>query len=259
MDAWQRDVHAAVGRGLSATGAGVGLFGPGADCCGALAEHAGLRRALAKTGDKVGLTLEGLGQPEVLARMSELQHIMNSLCQAVEDHATREDMILDSLKKGLKKGGGGIVADELVELIDTAIYKEVASQSWYLAGMKAAGDPGAKALMGELATQEAGHADRLKALRERGTGRLRARAPEVADLRLSEYLLGAYTLEGAGLEDTLIFAIGREQESMVFYSQMMGVLVSRPAKRLAAALAREELSHKLKLEILFDDLFYREG
>jgi len=42
MDAWQRDVHAAVVRVLSATGAGVGLFGPGADCCGALAEHAGL-------------------------------------------------------------------------------------------------------------------------------------------------------------------------------------------------------------------------
>lgn len=42
MDAWQRDVHAAVVQVLSATGAGVGLLGPGADCCGALAEHAGL-------------------------------------------------------------------------------------------------------------------------------------------------------------------------------------------------------------------------
>jgi glycolate oxidase iron-sulfur subunit len=42
MDAWQRDVHAAVQRVLEATGAGVALPGRGAACCGALHVHAGL-------------------------------------------------------------------------------------------------------------------------------------------------------------------------------------------------------------------------
>jgi glycolate oxidase iron-sulfur subunit len=50
MDAWQRDVHAAVLRVLEAAGAAVSLPGVGAACCGALHVHAGLAdpaRALA--------------------------------------------------------------------------------------------------------------------------------------------------------------------------------------------------------------------
>jgi glycolate oxidase iron-sulfur subunit len=42
MDAWMRDVHTAVQRVVEAAGAGVALPGPGAACCGALAQHAGL-------------------------------------------------------------------------------------------------------------------------------------------------------------------------------------------------------------------------
>jgi glycolate oxidase iron-sulfur subunit len=42
MDAWQRDVHAAVKRVVEATGAGVTVSGDAAPCCGALHEHAGL-------------------------------------------------------------------------------------------------------------------------------------------------------------------------------------------------------------------------
>jgi len=41
MDAWQRDVHRAALRVLRATGARVGLPGPGGACCGALHLHAG--------------------------------------------------------------------------------------------------------------------------------------------------------------------------------------------------------------------------
>jgi glycolate oxidase iron-sulfur subunit len=42
MDAWQRDVHAAVLRVLEAAGAGVALPGRDGACCGALHQHAGL-------------------------------------------------------------------------------------------------------------------------------------------------------------------------------------------------------------------------
>ena len=42
MDAWMRDVHADVQRVVEAAGGRVALPGPGAACCGALAQHAGL-------------------------------------------------------------------------------------------------------------------------------------------------------------------------------------------------------------------------
>ena len=58
--------------------------------------------------------------------------------------------------------------DELTELLDTAIYKEIASQALYEAEQSKTQDPGARALMRELAEQEAKHAQWLKNLKEIG-------------------------------------------------------------------------------------------
>ena len=44
--------------------------------------------------------------------------------------------------------------DELTELLDTAIYKEVASQAFYIAGQDKTDDSGARALRKELAREE---------------------------------------------------------------------------------------------------------
>ncbi len=65
MDAWQRSVHEATLRVMRATGATVGLAGPGAACCGALHSHAGrvdgakdlARRTMADLGGKSGPTV----------------------------------------------------------------------------------------------------------------------------------------------------------------------------------------------------------
>jgi glycolate oxidase iron-sulfur subunit len=53
MDAWQRDVHAAVQRVLEAAGAGVALPGRGGDCCGALHQHAGLSADARRLAERV--------------------------------------------------------------------------------------------------------------------------------------------------------------------------------------------------------------
>ena len=81
---------------------------------------------------------------------------------------------------------------------------------------------------------------------------------KVPDLLISEYLTSPDTIEGAGLQDTLTYAIKREQQAIEFYSKMMSVMKSRSAKRLCQRLTANELRHKLKLEIFYDDLFYGE-
>ena len=148
--------------------------------------------------------------------------------------------------------------DELTELLDTAIYKEIASQAFYIAGQKKTQDPGAKALMKELAGEELKHSELLKNLKERGINKQDWHPEKVPNLKISEYLTGAETLEGAGLQDTLVFAIKREQQSVEFYAKMMGVMINEAAKHLCERLVREELKHKLKLETLYDSLFYGE-
>ncbi len=75
---------------------------------------------------------------------------------------------------------------------------------------------------------------------------------------ISEYLTGGETLEGAGLQDMLIFAMKREQQSIEFYSRLMSVMRDEIAKRMCERLVQEELRHKLRLEIFYDDFFYGE-
>ena len=60
------------------------------------------------------------------------------------------------------------MSDELTELLDTVIYKEIVSQAVYIAGQNKTQNPAAKTLMKELAAEEFGHSQRLKSLKEKG-------------------------------------------------------------------------------------------
>ena len=148
--------------------------------------------------------------------------------------------------------------DELTELLNSAIYKEIASQAVYIAGQRNTNDPGARALMKELAKEELGHSQWIKKLKERGLEKRDWHEDKVPNLMISEYLTGAQTVEGASLQDVLVLAMKREQEAIEFYSRMMGVMKDETAKRLCQRLVHEELKHKLRLEMFYDDLFYGE-
>ena len=148
--------------------------------------------------------------------------------------------------------------DELTELLDAAIYRELASQALYEAAQNKTRDPGAKTLLKELAEEELRHSELLKNLKEKGLEKLSWHQEEVPNLRISEYLTGGETLEGAGLQDTLTFAMKREQQSIEFYSKLMSVVSDEAVKYLCERLIHEELRHKLRLEIFYDDLFYGE-
>ncbi len=150
------------------------------------------------------------------------------------------------------------MSDELTQLLDTAIYKEIASQAFYIAGQDKTQDPGAKALMKELAQEELRHSEWLKNLKEKGVEKLSWHQDKVSNLMISEYLTGGDTLEGAGLQDVLVFAMKREQQSIEFYSRLMSVMRDEAAKRLCEKLVHEELKHKLRLETFYDDQFYGE-
>lgn len=59
MDAWQRDVHAAVLRVASAAGVGMALPERGGDCCGALHVHAGLHDDARRLAERVMRSMPG--------------------------------------------------------------------------------------------------------------------------------------------------------------------------------------------------------
>jgi len=148
--------------------------------------------------------------------------------------------------------------DELTELWDAAIYKEIAAQAAYEAAQQRTEDPAVRDMLQELAVAEQQHSRWLKDLKETGDVGLHGHHQELADLGISQYLAGGDTLEGAGLQETLSHAIKREQQAVDFYSRMMGVLSNEAAQKLCHMLTDAELGHKMRLETLYDDLFYAE-
>ncbi|MFC1978161.1 ferritin family protein, partial [Chloroflexota bacterium] len=127
------------------------------------------------------------------------------------------------------------------------------------AGQSQTQDPGAKVLMKELAQEELRHSEWLKNLKEKSLAELSWHQERLPNLMISEYLTGGDILEGAGLQDTLAFAVKREQQAVEFYSKMTGIMRDESAKRLCEKLVHEELKHKLRLEIFYDDIFYGEN
>lgn len=150
---------------------------------------------------------------------------------------------------------GGKMTDELSELWDTAIYKEIASQALYIEAQRETDDPVAKTMLEELTMEEFKHAETLRKLKETGWQPADWHRETLTDLKLSDYLSGPDMLKGAGLQEVLIFAMKREQQSVAFYSQMMGALRLGAAKMLCSRLAQEELKHKMKLELEYEKLF----
>ncbi|NQT74289.1 MAG: ferritin family protein [Chloroflexi bacterium] len=148
--------------------------------------------------------------------------------------------------------------DEFKELLDTAMYKEIASQAVYEAAQNQTIDPGAKVLMKELADEEAHHLQILRDFKQSDLESTEWDKEKISNLMISEYLTGGDTLDGANIQETLTFAMKREQEAVEFYSRMISALRSESAKRLCKNLVQAEQKHKSKLELLYDDLFYQE-
>ena len=53
------------------------------------------------------IKLEGLSREEVLAKESDIQQTINALGTAVEEHASREEVMLDMLQRSLQEKDKG--------------------------------------------------------------------------------------------------------------------------------------------------------
>lgn len=54
----------------------------------------------------VDMKLEGLSREELLSKEAQIQQIVTRLCQAVEEHAAKEETLLGMLEKGFKRVAG---------------------------------------------------------------------------------------------------------------------------------------------------------
>ena len=81
---------------------------------------------------------------------------------------------------------------------------------------------------------------------------------KIEDMKLADYLVSQPLDEDATLQEVLIVAMQREKNAYDFYNLMAGMAASEAIRETFEFLAQEELGHKNKVEVLYDEIIYKE-
>ncbi len=147
---------------------------------------------------------------------------------------------------------------EIKELIQFAIKKEKEAYKLYFGFAKKTENPAAKKLLEELAEEELGHKKILQNLSETESI-LNFQIKPVQDLKLSDHLVGHTIDENSDMQAVLIYAMKAEKVAFELYTKMAEAALDDQNISLFQKLAQMELSHKNRLETLYEDTFYTDN
>jgi rubrerythrin len=145
---------------------------------------------------------------------------------------------------------------DIKEIIKQAAEQEDRAYKYYTDALKIVKDAAAKVWIKELADEELKHKKMLETF---DVSQIKKFKPDkIQDLHITEYLVDKDIEEVKDAQDLLIVAMKKEQKSYNFYVSMTKSTDNREVKKLCKILAQEELKHKHKLELYYDDIVFRE-
>lgn len=137
------------------------------------------------------------------------------------------------------------------KMIEFAIEREEAAIKAYGEMHDKAKTPGIKTLLRELQSEEKNHKKILQAIDQKDIAGFKHE--EVADLKISDYLVDEPLSDDLSFQDLLIFAAKKEQKAVELYSELAQKANNAELKNLFEFLIQQEKSHKLKLEKEYED------
>lgn len=146
-----------------------------------------------------------------------------------------------------------ITVDDIIKL---AIEKEDNAYKLYSGILDKISDPGAKAMISQLAREELEHKEALERLDVEKARHIKPQ--KIEDLKIAEFLKDRKITDTSSLQDVLVFAMKREKESYEFYSKFAAEMADPEIKNVLEAFAQQELKHKRDLEAFYDDVIYQE-
>lgn len=142
------------------------------------------------------------------------------------------------------------------DVLKWAIEREDAAHKLYRGALDKINDPGARAMISQLAEEELSHKESLEKL---SIERLKELRPQkIEDLKIAEYLKNRELMETSTLQDVLVFAMKREKEAHDFYTRFALAIKEPEVKKVLEALAQQELRHKRDIEAFYDEVIYQE-
>ncbi len=147
------------------------------------------------------------------------------------------------------------------QVLRTAIQREIDAYTLYTNASEMVDAEPAKQVLKDLAAQEVGHRKRLEnLLGGRVFGALsRAQEKKVVDLKITDYLVEEPLGNDSDIQNILIVAGKREKASHDLYAALAQVAEDADTTKLFTFLASEEMTHKNRVETLYEDIILSEN
>jgi len=139
--------------------------------------------------------------------------------------------------------------DSMDEILRFAIRKEADMTAFYRMAADRS-NPGVKKAFQELAKEEEGHKKKLEGFDPQKIAKMEVK--EAKGLGLSEMMEDVPYSPDMSYADLLRMAIKNEERSQRLYASSAKMVKEPQIKKLLLALAREESTHKEKLEKIYD-------
>jgi rubrerythrin len=147
------------------------------------------------------------------------------------------------------------------DILRTAIQREIDAYTLYTNAAQMIETPHAQEILKDLAAQEVGHRNRLESLLKGNVFRVISKGQQqrVVDLKITDHLVEEPLAPDSDLQDILIVAGKRESASHDLYAALATVSEDGDTRKLFEFLANEELTHKHRVESLYDEIVYKEN
>ena len=151
--------------------------------------------------------------------------------------------------------------NNLTEIIDFAIAKEVEAAEFYRTVSEQESFSGKKEMFLEFAAEERKHQALLEDLK---AGKLGSKLDDykfkwITDIKRSDYVDDITYKPGMPYNDILMLASKREEKALALYNEMLANADTAESKKVFKMLCQEEAKHKLALETLYDDYMAQMG
>jgi len=143
------------------------------------------------------------------------------------------------------------------DILDFAINNEQTACDFYNKLSSESNDKVMKETFSSYAKEENAHKVRLEKIKE--TGVYNAEKKEILDLKISDYLVSVKSSKNMTYQDALILAMKREKAAYKLYMKLSQIAPNADLKNIFKNLAADEAKHKLRFEIEYDDVIYREN
>jgi rubrerythrin len=147
------------------------------------------------------------------------------------------------------------------KILETAIEIEEQSYALYMTAREKTERPSSQRFLKELAQEEEKHKKKLLAI-TKGKTRLKElgnHERKVQDLKIVDFMENTPLSADADYATILVYAAKREKNTSEYYNYLATGLEDTDAGKLFSKLAQEELAHKNRLEIEYDEHAFKEN